>query len=307
MKFDYYAELASMPACPTDLKSPAGLVSGFADGCTVWSTRSDNEKNVARECYRKHAKQLSTLQLPEELKLDTSLSSPPDETWIGFEIRFKLQRPWYSKDNRPFHVFDNPLRKDRVFGVPYMSATSWKGLLRWACRMQSGLIGHLEDHNGRMDGWWDEPWIVHLFGNEKDEKKDFKQGALSFYPTWFEKIDFEVINPHSRAKRAGTQPIYYEVVPPKTNGLLRLLYAPHPGAATRDKVDPSKALCNLLDVTETLLVSYGISAKRTAGWGTAKIEVWKAFKRNQSPIEKSSLPDFKDAVQTWVPSEVKAR
>jgi CRISPR-associated protein Cmr2 len=126
MKFDYYAELASMPACPTDLKSPAGLVSGFADGCTVWSTRSDNEKKVARECYRKHAKHLSMLQLPEELKLDTSLSSPPDETWIGFEICFELQRPWYSKDNRHFHVFDNPLHKDRVFGVPYMSATSWK-------------------------------------------------------------------------------------------------------------------------------------------------------------------------------------
>jgi CRISPR-associated protein Cmr2 len=173
--------------------------------------------------------------------------------------------------------------------------------------MQSGLIGHLEDHNGRMDGWWDEPWIVHLFGNEKDEKKDFKQGALSFYPTWFEKIDFEVINPHSRAKRAGTQPIYYEVVPPKTNGLLRLLYAPLLDAVERENVNTDKTICCLLDAIEILLASYGISAKRTAGWGTAKIEAWKAFKKDQSPIEKSSLPDFKDAVQSWVSSEVKAR
>ncbi|MHB8120141.1 MAG: RAMP superfamily CRISPR-associated protein [Methanothrix sp.] len=304
MKFDYYAELISLSACPTDLKSPTGLISGC--GCTTWSTRGDDEKNEARQCYRKYAKQLSTLQLPEELKLDTCLSSLPDATWIGFEIGFELQSPWYSKDDKPFHVLDNPVRKDRVFGVPYVSAASWKGLSRWACRMRSGLIGHLEGHNGRMDDWQDESWIAYLFGNEKEGKKDFQQGALVFYPTWFEKIDFEVINPHSRARRAGTQPIYYEVVPAETKGLLCLLYAPLSGAAERDKVDPDKALCNLLDATETLLTSYGISAKRTANWGTAKIESWKAFNRDQNPIEKSSLPDFKDAIQSWMTSEVKA-
>lgn len=304
MKFDYYAELVSLSACPTDLKSPTGLISGC--GCTTWSTRGDDEKNEARQCYRKYAKQLSTLQLPEELELDTCLSSLPDSTWIGFEIGFELQSPWYSKDDKPFHVLDNPVRKDRVFGVPYMSAASWKGLLRWACRMRTGLIGYLEDHNGRMDGWRDEPWIVYLFGNEKNEKKDFQQGALAFYPTWFKKIDFEMINPHSRARRAGTQPIYYEVVPTKTKGLLNLLYAPLPGAAERDKVDPSKGLCSLLDAIETLLTSYGISAKRTISWGTAKIESWDAFNRDRTPIKKSSLSDFKDAIQSWMTSEVKA-
>lgn len=304
MKFDYYAELASMSTRPTDLKSPAGLVSGFVDECTVWSKRSDDTKNKARNYYRKHAKKLSTL-LPEELKLNPCLSSLPDETWIGFKISFALQRSWYSKDDRPLHVFDNSLRKDRVFGVPYMSATSWKGLLRWACRMHSGLVEHLEDHNGRMDDWQDEPWIVHLFGNEKGEKSDFQQGALVFYPTWFGKIDFELINPHSRAKRAGKTPIYYEVIRPNTKGLLSLLYASIPGAAEHDKVDSCEALCNLFDATEMLLASYGISAKRTAGWGTAKIEGWKAFKRDQNPIEKSSLHDFKDNVQSWLTSEVK--
>lgn len=49
-----------------------------------------------------------------------------------------------------------------------------------------------------------------------------------------------MINPHSRARRAGTQPIYYEVVPAKTKALLNLLYAPLPGAAARDEVDSSK-------------------------------------------------------------------
>jgi len=304
MKFDYYAELASLSACPTDLKSPTGLISGC--GCTIWSTRGDDEKNEARQRYKKYAKQLSTLQLPEELKLDAGLSSLPDSMWIGLQIGFELQSPWYSKDDKPFHVLDNPVRKDRVFGVPYMSAASWKGLLRWACRMRSGLNEHLKDHSGKMDSWRDERWIVYLFGNEKIEKKEFQQGAVAFYPTWFKKIDFEVINPHSRARRAGTQPIYYEVVPAKTKGLLNLLYAPLPGAAARHEVDSSKGLCNLLDATETLLTSYGISAKRTASWGTAKIESWQAFSRDRTPIKESSLPNFKDAVQSWMTSEVKA-
>jgi CRISPR-associated protein Cmr2 len=304
MKFDYYAELAVKSAYPADLKSSAGLVSGFTDECTVWSEWDDGEKKKARDFYRKQAKRLSTFQLPEELKLNPRLSSLPDETWTGFEIDFVLHRSWYSKDDRPLHVFDNPLRKDRVFGVPHMSAASWKGLLRWACRMKSGLIDYLEDHSGRMDGWRDEPWIVHLFGNEKDGKKDFHQGALVFYPTWFRKIDFELINPHSRSKRAGRGPIYYEVVPYKTNGLLSLLYAPLPGMDKRGKVDPENALCNLLDASETLLRSYGISAKRTASWGTTKINNWKAFRKDKRPIEKVSLPDFKGVVKSWLTSEV---
>lgn len=176
MKFDYYAELSFLPACPTDLKSPTGLISG--GGYTTWAARGDDEKNQARQCYIKNAKQLSAPQLPEELKLDVCLSSLPDSMWIGFQIGFELQYPWYSKDDKPFHVLDNPVRKDRVFGVPYMSAASWKGLLRWACRMRSGLIGHLKDHSGKMDGWRDDPWIVYLFGNEKIEKESFSRVQL---------------------------------------------------------------------------------------------------------------------------------
>jgi CRISPR-associated protein Cmr2 len=304
MTFDYYAKLDSVSASPAYAILPDDLASGFVDECTVWSTR---EKEKAREFYKKRAKKLGSITPIDELKLDACIPSLLDKTWIEFEIRFELQRPWYSKDDTPFHVLDNPVRKDRVFGVLYMSATSWKGLLRWACRMNSGLFEHLEEHNGKMDDWQDKDkaWIMHLFGNEKD-KTNFHKGALEFYPTWFRKIGFEVINPHSRATRAGKVPIYYEVVPAGTDGLFRLLYAPLPDAAKRDKVEAVETLGHLLDSIETLFTRYGISAKRTAGWGTAKINSWKAFKRDQTAIEKSLLSDFKDAIRSWRNSEVKA-
>lgn len=273
MSFDYYAFLAEMKACPKRANE-AGLASGFWDGCVIWSCR-DKEKNNARQCYMKRAAELD-LNLPPDLHLEPDHASLPDSTWFGIDVSFTLKSPWYSKDDRPFHVLDNPVLKDRVFGVPFMSAASWKGLLRWACRMQAGLSDHLETHDMKMDGWKDPSWIVHLFGNEKGEEdhRKLRSGALVFYPTWFNKVGFEVINPHSRKTRAGTQPIYYEVVPAETKGRLRLLYAPLPGEIENDKVRPADFIDSFIDSIKALLETYGISAKRTAGWCTARIDEW---------------------------------
>ncbi len=251
MKFDLYAELASLQACPTTSALQGGLASGFVNGCTAFNARGGQSKNEARDCYRKRAA-AGTLQLPSELNLDPDLGAPLLKHWLAIEIKFKLLSPWYSKDDRPFHVLDNPVRKDRVFGVPYMSAASWKGLLRWAFRVHTGLIGPapIQDEEQRRKA---EACEVHLFGNEKGEKEDFRQGSLAFYPTWFDKIGFEVINPHSRKTRAGTQPILYEVVPSGTEGVLRLLYAPLPGDDGLGVAERIDALQKLLDAAEQLL------------------------------------------------------
>lgn len=307
MIFDYYASLAEKKACPERVNE-CGLVSGFVDVCTVWFCQDKplgrkelDPRNNARQCYMKRAVELVDLKLPQQLQLETDHVRLPDSTWFGIDVSFTLKSSWYSKDDRPFHVLDTPVRKDRVFGVPFMSATSWKGLLRWACRMQAGLTEHLDSHGAKVDVWNDPSWIVHLFGNEKGEQKDFRSGALIFYPTWFNKVSFEVINPHSRTYRAGTQPIYYEVVPVGTKGRLRLLYAPVPGEVKRDNVKPSEVLSELVDAIEELVQKYGISAKRTAGWGTAKICEWKAFPENGKPVKTGK--EFKELIKRWfVPS-----
>ena len=44
--------------------------------------------------------------------------------------------------------------------------------------------------------------------------------------TFFDLIDVEVINPHSRKTRAGTHPIYLECVPQGAKGTFSLLYVP---------------------------------------------------------------------------------
>jgi CRISPR-associated protein Cmr2 len=306
MSFDHFAKLATEQACPKEHAVEAfGLASGFVDGCTVWSTKGGDQRNDARRCYMERAVQ-RPLELPQDLRLD---SWPPElshESWLAIEVEFELLTPWYSKDDRLFHVLDNPVRKDRVFGVPFMAPASWKGMLRWACRMQEGLREHLEQDR-RFEDWCDPDWILHLFGNEKGEERKFHQGALVFYPTWFDKIGFEVINPHDRGRRAGTQPIHYEVVPgrrPKPDnpgeydeggkGALHLLYAPWP--KMKSAVDRKQMLANLLKAIEALLTIYGISAKRTVGWGTAKIKKWRARRKDTSPIEGSTRQQLLEAL-----------
>ena len=291
MIYAYYAFLTDQKACPKKVNE-CGLASGFVDECLVWSCQdkpqnrnAPDPKNEARKCYMKRALGLN-LKWPPGLNLEPDFSQLPDPSWFGIEVGFELLSPWYSKDDRPFHVLDNPVRKDRVFGMPFMSAASWKGLLRWACRMQAELFEHLEKHDMKLDGWTDPPWIVHLFGNERDESGEFSQGALRFFPTWFDRVGFEVINPHKRKTRAGTQPIYYEVVPAGTKGKLQLLYAPLPGQAERLQVNPFEAIEKLIDSLRELLEKYGISAKRTAGWGAAKAGAFTLFFAEGSWIDK---------------------
>jgi CRISPR-associated protein Cmr2 len=292
MSYEFYAELARSPL-GARLDDGLPRISS-ADHCTVVfamaelgraraNERRDREqereqqrkRDGAREFYTKgsndkrtQTKAVDGLHLPEALELD---KDPPvaSKRWVSFSVDFTLLTPWYSKDDRPFHVLDNPVRKDRVFGVPFMAAASWKGLLRWACRMEAGLLAHMEKHGGQLKGWKEPDWIVHLFGNEQGEGEEFSRGAFQFFPTWFDRIGFQVINPHSRKKRAGTQPIVYEVVPADTQGKLKVLYAPPPGSDT-----PPDTIPRLVRAIESLLTVYGFSAKRTAGWGLAEIQSW---------------------------------
>jgi CRISPR-associated protein Cmr2 len=315
MSFDYYASIADQAACPKPF-TKSNLSPCFADGCTVqangqysqWNCKDiphpkkPDPKNDARRCYMQRAKSLNLEKpiIPAAGKIgqsifEPSLDSIPFKNAIGIEVHFKLKSPWYSKDDRVFHVLDNPVRKDWVFGMPYMSATDWKGMLRWACRMHAGLTDYLRKHDTEekrgKEPFIDKPWILHLFGNDKDEKKNFMQGALRLFPTFFYRVDFEVINPHSRTTKAGTQPIYYEAVPSGQPGVLHLLYTPaRPKGTMATLGDRNDCLCRLVDAINSLLTEYGISAKRTSGWGACSIEEWR-IRVNDYEVKPAINPD----------------
>jgi len=241
----------------------------------------------------------------------TNLAAFPPGSWF-LQFTFTLAKPWISKDDDPFYVAEsvNPVRKDKVFKVPMMSAASWKGLLRWTAmhiRLAKGAIASPKK-------FAEERFVqTLLFGDEKGEEpsgtKDFAayldalnpqarqeyerllrayydlktddplphhSGRLMFYPTFFDLIDVEVINPHSRETRAGTHPIYLECVPAGARGTFSLLYVPFDlvGQGQETMADEAgKHLRYLAPIIKNLFLIYGFSAKRTSGFGVAKDEI----------------------------------
>ncbi|HXF93536.1 MAG TPA: RAMP superfamily CRISPR-associated protein [Nitrospiraceae bacterium] len=241
------------------------------------------------------------------------INTMPLGSWF-LQFTFTLAKPWMSKDDAPFYVAEsvNPVRKDKVFKVPTMSAASWKGLLRWTAmhvrlalkkdepsdedfaaeRFRQTLLfgdekgeepGQTKDFAAYLDG--SKPSARELYvrkvkeyflGDANAKDMPHHSGRLSFYPTFFDLIDVEVINPHSRGTKAGTHPIYLECVPAGAKGTFSLLYVPFDLIGKPENEVKAQAKEDLLRVAEAvsaMMLTYGFSAKRTSGYGTARDEI----------------------------------
>ncbi len=207
---------------------------------------------------------------------------PPFSFWL--KLQFRLLRPFLSKDDNPFHLHENPIRRDKLYGHPYLAATTWKGALRWAFYQTA------KKENGGKVSAGDRLLAVLLFGDESRAIEDWlgkdaafnallakqglkgksHRGRLSFYPTFFNKVSVEVINPHERDKKKGKHPIYFDAVPAGETGIFRVLYTPFDLMGQPQGVVAEKALEDAFLVIPTvskLINYYGVSAKRSSGYG----------------------------------------
>ncbi len=64
---------------------------------------------------------------------------------FGFKYRFKLDSPYFSKDDDEFYIIDSPVMKDKVWKVPIIRGSTWKGMLLKAAREK--LKGLIENNN----------------------------------------------------------------------------------------------------------------------------------------------------------------
>ena len=250
-------------------------------------------------------------------------------------IKFKLIAPYFSKDDDEFYIIQNPILKEKVFKIPMVRGSSWKGSLAGAFKklfneennvdnrkeiIESYLrifgagsenIKIIEDYlrersknlkefkntilefmlfelgmkitKGDLDeikNENDENKLIEILNNKISQKiqkslshlpVEFQthKGRAIFYPTYFDKLSLEIINPHNRRKRSGTVPIHYEVVPKDTEGVLQIVYIPFDGILkTNDelKIEAEhdlKILCKAIEK----LADEGIGAKTKLGWG----------------------------------------
>ena len=250
-------------------------------------------------------------------------------------VKFKLIAPYFSKDEDEFYIIQNPILKEKVFKVPMVRGSSWKGALAGAFKkllneenyvdnrkeiIESYLrifgagsenIKIIEDYlrersknlkdfkntilefmlfelgmkitKGDLDeikNENDENKLIEILNNKISQKiqkslsnlpVEFQthKGRAIFYPTYFDKLSLEIINPHDRRKRAGTVPIHYEVVPKDTDGILQIVYIPFDGILKSDDELKSEVKQDLGILCKAIekLSDEGIGAKTKLGWG----------------------------------------
>ena len=234
----------------------------------------------------------------------------PPGSW-AVRVTFTLKKPYISKDDTDFYILDNPVKKEWVFKVPYVAPGQWKGALRVAMvRQLVEWWESLSDENRNPKEFARRRFrLFRLFGDEKGEEpgavkglaayldkaggqeaaehfrlmvREFLKipannpipnfrGRLHFYPTFFDRIGLEVINPHSRDTGAGKNPIYFECVPAGAPGVFTLLYVPLDAGPT-DEATIQEDLKAVARGIKAMLTEYGFGAKTSSGYGVADVD-----------------------------------
>ncbi len=196
-------------------------------------------------------------------------------------LRFRLLTPLLTRDDDSFYLFDNPVRKDHVFGVPFLAAASVKGLA--ADAFQRGFphgsawteLGR-DDQARTMRYRQDTAAAKRLFGVASDDPQDFASaaGRLHFSPVWFSHVQYLVMNrTRTDGSGIGTQPIQFEAVAPVTEkgkpvqAEISFFYFNPAGANDSDEATARADLACLLGALAAWWPALGLGAKRLAGYG----------------------------------------
>lgn len=263
MSIDYFVELDQQ----TDPQATDGFTTRYH------SLIAQNDKkgaDVLRGQWSKNAKVIKLTEPQDEVwqmiaKPSVDLALLPPASWF-LQFTFTLARPYISKDDNPFYIIDNPIVRDKVFQLPMVRSTSWKGNLYSALWQ----LGHDKQGDEQMQ---------RLFGEVRGEEGG-QAGRLFFYPTFFTQIGLEIINPHDRKRRVGKNPILFECVPAGAKGVFSLLYVPFDLIGQEEAEIRRQAAEDVQRVAEGLqamFLIYGFSAKRTSGYGVAEQKLENGF------------------------------
>lgn len=111
--------------------------------------------------------------------------------------------------------------------------------------------------------------VKAFFGTGTEAALTHHRGWLHFYPTYFENIGLEIINPHPRDTGAGKQPIHFECVPAEASGVFTLLYVPLKELGEDETQADFQAVAQGL---KAMFTRYGFGAKTSSGFGRAEVQ-----------------------------------
>ena len=203
-------------------------------------------------------------------------------------LDFELLSPLLTHDDDSFYLFDNPVKKDHIFGVPYLAAASMKGLTFDA--FLRAFPADNWENLGKKDS---DRTIAYrsqknklsaqaakrLFGvadnaetNLQDDSKS-QVGRLHFAPIWFKYIQYLVMNPSSEK---NSMPIQFEAIAAEDSdkktvkATINFWYINKIDGEESSELEVRADLALLLEAMSEWLPALGLGAKRLAGYGAIK-------------------------------------
>ena len=259
------------------------------------------------------------------------------------QAQIKLISPYFSHDDDNFYLIQNPCLKEKVFKVPMIRGSGWKGAIARAgkdlinekldsvdsnlreCissylrlfgtgsddfrKLEQMIIDHIKKNKldkkkminfflfelglkltpNDFNNWNNEKeikdWIKRRLWSEFGKNNKLPvylrthKGRAIFYPTYFNRLSLEIINPHNRKTRAGTNPIHYEVVPKGTEGVLQIVYIPYDAVLMSNEEIKYQVKVDIEFLIKCIerVKDIGVGAKEKLGWGRFEITKRKYF------------------------------
>lgn len=279
------------------------VITAYKDYARVGRRRDAGLLEALRMLEQHYIKQYDDFLIPLCINpVIPDISIFPEGSW-AISFKFRLKKPYISKDDTDFYIIDNPIRKEWVFKLPYIAASQWKGALRAAMVKKLEEISDDDEfaerrfyltllfgdekgeafgeNNESLAGYLDRvksykaaklyrEKVCTFFQCKKDESLPSHSGDLYFYPTYFKQIGIEVINPHNRETGVGTQPIYFESVPSGATGEFMLLYVPLYCKGKEKKDQETHYLRFVVEGIKAMMTQYGFGAKTSSGFGVVE-------------------------------------
>jgi len=176
----------------------------------------------------------------------------------------ELKRWWesFSNDEKAAHLEEFAERRFRMTLLFGDEKGEEPGSLK-------GLAKYLDDLGGEEATNLYRQKVKKFFNTKAESLLPHHRGWLYFYPTYFDRIGLEVINPHSRETGAGERPIHFESVPADTKGRFVLLYVPLGEVGEAEMREDFRAVAQGL---KAMFTKYGFGAKTNSGFGRANVE-----------------------------------
>ena len=163
------------------------------------------------------------------------------------------------------HPTETGMILDRNLGVPYIPASSVKGVLRLACAINIAR----KDGSNEVD--LENETLVKYFGSESDSKP--KRGQLvilDVYPKAISQLKIDIMNPHNQNYYSGKNkqpvetespnPIKFLTVPKGTEFIFNFAFLSFSKEAKCDENE-------LNDIIDTAFKTVGFGGKTSIGYG----------------------------------------